>query len=139
MSEFAELASRCEQAEGPDREIDAAIMLAIGYRYEERDIGGRWDDGSIALGWVYVDQSGKWKSTRPYQFTGSLDAALKLVPAEAFWRLGHDGEGADPSLFLATVFEPRVNRASRPYDALALTPALALCAASLRAAAGEAP
>lgn len=43
-------------------------------------------------------------------YTGSMDAAIGLLPPNArdkisipFWRVGNDGEGADPSLFKAEV------------------------------------
>lgn len=60
-------------------------------------------------------------------FTGSLDAAALLLPTDAMWRVGHDGEGHDPSRFKAEV----VTMAA-PQVAVADTPALALCAAALR-------
>ncbi len=35
-----------------------------------------------------------------------LREAVERIPADAFWQVGHDGEGADPSRFKARVFEP---------------------------------
>ena len=63
-------------------------------------------------------------------FTRSLDAALTLVPAGCFWRVGHDGEGPDPSLFKAQVLV--ADRPGCP-TGISEAPALALCIAALRA------
>lgn len=38
--------------------------------------------------------------------TAGLDQAVAQIPAAAFWQVGHDGEGADPSRFKARIFEP---------------------------------
>lgn len=62
-------------------------------------------------------------------------AALMLVPNGAFWRCGHDGEGADPSLFDARVFEPMTMESKAV--GTASTPALALTAAALGAKASQ--
>lgn len=106
---MTDLPTRCETADGPDRELDLAICIALntGRSTDPRNPGAP-------------------------RYTASIDAALSLMPSEAFWRLGHDGEGGDPSLFLATVFTPEIDRASRPFDAVASTPALALLAAILK-------
>lgn len=124
------LVERIEAASGLDRELDREIMLAVGYRYEERNIGCRYEDGTVALDWVYVDpKTDKWRSTHPLEFTSSIDAAMTLVQADWFWRVGHDGEGADPSLFRADIGEPVSFGFVR---AVAATPALAITAAALR-------
>lgn len=58
-----ELAERCEAATGPDRELDAAIALLHGWTVHK---GDNWigPHGQISVP----------------EFTGSLDAALTLVP-----------------------------------------------------------
>ena len=96
-----DLAQRCEAATGPDRALDAEICQAVFGRF----IG-------VA------------------KYTASLDAALTLVPGEAFWRVGHDGAGPDPSAFRADVFQTPGTGLNVARSA---TPALALCAAALRA------
>jgi hypothetical protein len=37
---------------------------------------------------------------------GDLVEAIARIPAEAFWQVGHDGEGADPGLFKARIYDP---------------------------------
>lgn len=100
------LADRVEALEGPCRETDTAICRAV----HGRSIG-------VA------------------RYTASLDAAMTLVPECAFWRLGHDGEGADPGLFKSHILSWTDGTAAsqRNSIAIAATPALSLCAAALRA------
>lgn len=56
-----------------------------------------------------------------------LEEAVALVPTECFWQVGHDGEGRDPSMFAARVFDPLTMK--RPSAAVAETAAVALSAA----------
>jgi hypothetical protein len=113
VSALLELAERCEKASGPNRGLDWMIQLRDG------------PNGVGAYG------------PHPH-FTASIDAAMALVPGDAFWRLGHDGDGADPSEFRADVIVPRLGGADPRGRAIGSTPALALCAAALRArAAGD--
>ncbi len=107
-----ELAERCEAATGPNFQL-------------EQDIGGT----------VFPERGA---ITHP-PYTASLDAAMTLVPEDAFWRLGHDGDGADPSEFRSQVIVPKMGGADARGVALACAPALALCAASLRARAAMEP
>lgn len=108
------LAERCEKAEGRDRELDRAIWRAAVNRSgfvcpDERD--GHPNVPS----WIKL-------------YTASIDAALSLVPEGHRTRIAinEDGEGA------AWVY----NRLSDPPTDFAdycATPALAVCAAVLRA------
>lgn len=130
--DLSSLIERIEKSEGADSALDREIMFALGYRYEQRHIGAFYDDNEPALDWVFVDPvTNKWVSTHPRDFTSSLDAVLTLVESDAFWRVGNDGAGADPSLFKAEMLRPMLHRL--PYTAVADTPALALCAAALKA------
>jgi hypothetical protein len=52
---------------------------------------------------------------------------LPAIPDHFFWQVGHDGEGPDPSLFKARVFDPMTMQ--RPSEARAATAADALRAA----------
>ena len=63
----------------------------------------------------------------------SVDCEIARIPAEAFWQVGHDGEGPDPSAFMARIFDPQTM--ARPVVARALTPhdALQKARASLSA------
>lgn len=112
MTDLRELADRCERASGADRGLNVEIADAIG-------LGRRLNAHSAP----------KW------QYTASLDAAMTLVPKRWrtvtaneqnwepnwVWRLGTKEE--DESQFGRTVV----------VDGVAATPALALCAAALRA------
>ena len=105
------LVERCEAATGPDRGIDMAICIALntGRKTDPRDPG-------------------------PDRFTGSIDAAVMLLPKGKAWDLTCHGE--------ATVYVPNVSGDGsdfQQWSTVAATPALALCAASLRALASKEP
>jgi len=111
--ELLKLAERCEAATAPDFEIDRDIELFFG-RYDVVGGGGQ----------TYA----------PPHYTTSLDAAMMLVsdlPASAMgttWAVEQwDTNGVWPEHVRASAW---VIGASRVYAA---TPALALCAASLKA------
>jgi hypothetical protein len=112
-----ELAERCEKATRPDRELDEAIALALGRRPDfAADWGARGHE-----------------RTTYEQFTVSLDAAMTLIPDDAdasgerFKVEGWNDNGVYPDHVKASAW---VAGAQRVYAA---TPALALCAAALRA------
>lgn len=109
MNELLELAGRCEKATGPSRDLDADISRAYGGYSETKS--------------AYA----------PEPFTASLDAAMSLVPEGWAYSVGN----IDPSRCRcsAWVMPP-------PYSIGAdirtgATPALALCAAALRARASK--
>lgn len=114
------LAERCEAAIGANRKLDHEINIAIGRPQE-------------------------WVGFLLPRFTASLDAAMTLVPEEDdSWSLlkRPSDEGAS---FKATVSWTEVTRHKKPQPyvmrqprvrwAEAATPALALCAAALKATA----
>jgi len=107
-----ELASRCEQATGPDRELDIAIAEKV-------------------LGW------GKWPKGPAPKVTASLDAAMTLVPEDGRIELKSEfSDGPDTPLEWWAALAPgymqqRVRTEGR-------TAALALCAAALKARASTA-
>jgi hypothetical protein len=105
-----ELAERCEKATGFDRDLEGAIHAAA-----VRDQETYW-------GPVYDKRV---RNPIPH-YTASLDAAMTLVPegADVAWQ-SHGGPGP---MALVTPNE-RFTRAA--------TPALALCAAALRAIASQ--
>lgn len=95
-----ELIARIEAASGPDRELDKAVQTAID-------------------GFEHADHlSNKL-------FTGSVDAALMLVPDGFDWTLGHTNGGL--------TIHAEVGGRGDEYMRFGATPALALCAAALRA------
>jgi hypothetical protein len=106
----SDLAERCEAATGPDRELDCAIAVAL----------GRTDEGGSGFHRTFPDDS-VFEQVRALLFTASLDAAMTLVPEGAVWSVGNFGFDEKP---MSTVGEIEVNAA---------TPALALCAAALKA------
>jgi hypothetical protein len=126
---LAALVARCEAATGPDRELDFQIAVIM----DGRD-PVTLPDGRIAyrsrrpphdtcLAWM------------PIRYTGSLDAAASLVPGGLAWEAGtYCGE--DPGLFghalVRQPSDPRDDEALRVFGT-ARTPALALCAAAMRA------
>lgn len=107
--ELLALADRCEAATGADTELDALI-------YMRADA----ENGSFET-----------------RYTASLDAAMTLVEVDEYWRLGNDGEGPDPADFKATVTSHDGVADMHFHDAVAATPALALCAAALRVKASQ--
>ena len=130
------LASRCEAAEGPSRELDAEITVALtegATGVERPPLDGLTDEPQA--GWLLT-----FDTPRPWTerwvcvpaYTASLGAALTLVP-----------EGRDWSMWtvlgrcMASVAHAQP-AAWVPHHAKARTPALALCAAALRARPAEA-
>lgn len=111
--ELLRLAERCEQAEGPDREIDVEIARTM----------------RVTVWLRNVEDTANYETTY-WRYTSSIDGALSLVPEGAFWRVGHDGEGPDPSMFRADVLH---TPGSGHHIARAATPSLALCVAALKA------
>ena len=120
------LAERCEQAAGPERELDAEIALACGIvTSRECDFFyGHKDHSVMVLERDYYDHD-RNAPALPY-FTASLDAAVTLVPEGWTWGRFHSGtvecmtlNGPDNSIL--------VERGE------GISTALALCAAALRA------
>jgi hypothetical protein len=124
------LADRIEAAERGDRELDRAIAVTQGWRRVAprftRSKHGAWispEDwiGEYASGQPILDgMHGTTMHREVPAYTTSLDAAMTLVCAERFRRLEYDG-----GTWWATL------TGQKPCEAA--TPALALCAASLRA------
>lgn len=122
-----ELAAKVEAASGPDREIDAEVMIALGWSPAgQHGREPRWvmPDGVQT---AFNPQHGA-----PYSLTSSLDAVMAkirhLLPGWG-WRLTQQSSlRADPPN--ALLYAPTIDR---DFEADAATPALALLAATLRA------
>lgn len=115
MTDLLALAAECEKAEGPDRELDGKIAAALGLPH------GPWEE---------VHLEARSVSSGPEQarsYSGSIDAALTLVPERQGFTLSHDGPAS-----VSAMVTPIPYRASYTWTRAA-TPALALCAAALRA------
>jgi hypothetical protein len=101
------LAERCEQAAGPDRELDFTI-----------------DDFMLKHG-PEADRIRNPRYVLPY--TASLDAAVTLVPE------GHEWLRKNEICMTVYRVPADLKEWARHIDARGATPALALCAAALRA------
>lgn len=131
------LSERVMSLSGPSYEMDCLIWDAI-YpgerlaRFEKLTANG----AAYHMRLGPADMDGYVKPLRA--FTASIDAAMTLVPegdpafSATFWRLGNDGEGADPAEFKAEILLCSMLTSKR-LSATASTPALALCAAALLA------
>lgn len=126
MTDLEQLAERCEKASGPDRELDIEIAIASGLYVKEKR-------GSDRKEWFYPTDGKGWRHS-PYSlgferlpsFTASLDAAMTLVPEGYDWAVFRTNGGLTVHAWCG----------SRE-DVFSSTPALALCAAALRAIAAN--
>ena len=113
------LADRCEAASGPDRQLDAEIAFATGWRLRDA---------------VWRPPGGEWGAELP-PFTAMIDAALTLVPAGWDWRVEVERSRRPGAICCQ-------HEAWRRFPGVtmygAATPALALCTAALRAQAAVA-
>jgi hypothetical protein len=131
------LAAKVERATGPDRELDGEIEAAL-ERYPEG-----WSRDSfienikvefhhVEKGRVGLKAGGgldhvRWNAPA---YTASLDAAMTLVPEGWSWAVDAVGR--------ASCFMPNEPKPWPRTGGLAKSPALALCAAALRARASNA-
>ena len=131
MSDLLKLAERCEAATGPDRELDEQCALAAGYslvdpRPNERlQEHKRWvgPDGE-RNGWVHNPNSFDF----PPHYTASIDAAMTLVSEGWDYEIRRSGPWHQVTLW------PVAMRGRNDITvSTETTPALALCAAALRA------
>jgi len=116
--ELLALADRVEAATGPDRELDALVAASQIRAIEKTSFGA-------IEAWAAAAISNRWNFPR---FTASLDAAMALVPQ--LHTLFHLCGPYSDNRSRATI------AGGRPvcfYEVTAVTPALALCAAALRA------
>ena len=114
-----ELIERIEALEGPDREVDRLVGRAAGWRHVP---SGKYD---------WMKPSGMYCTIGLPPFTASLDAAMTLVPEGWSGLLGfrgtHDYIEERGHAHIQTIVGEKEAYAE------ASTPALALCAAALRA------
>ncbi len=130
------LAALCEGASGSDRELDCLIGVAIGQFFTEPNKGwpDRLDyyrrnvDGSVSMPGHGFDQMVP-------AYTASLDAAMTLVPwgwlKEREYRFGLEQDDWIEDRWCARF--DQMCGGGGTILAVAATPALALCAASIRA------
>jgi hypothetical protein len=109
------LAERCEQAAGPDRELDAEIAVGL--------FGGEiiWKTANYTMDQYPVrrfqnsDYIGGYQNSGILAYTESLDAAVTLVPEGCGWMVMNNAA--------------KVGR----WPSRGASPALSICAAALRA------
>lgn len=138
--ELLKLAERVEALRGPDWEVDKLIAVLNGWclhpSNRQRDDSAQSDTGYTCLdcgadSWGNTGPTGQKRSASLPAYTASLDAAMTLVPEGCGWSLVQatyeksygcieSGDDRTPDL-----------------EARADTPALALCAAALRALAKD--
>lgn len=131
-----ELVERCEKASGSDRELDCDIADAIpnGPIMPLPPDPRCWVYRGDNLGGAIVAASGRAYSTNDRyipRFTASLDAAMSLVP-EGAWLANLQENGSARDRAWAQV-DIEISNAWMTSEGRAATPALALCAAALRA------
>jgi hypothetical protein len=133
-----DLAARCEAAGKPSKALNREIALAVGWvrqtPSEARRSNPAWfhpDD--CRDGHVLMDSlHGTTMWREPLDYTASLDAAMTLVPDG--WHFSLHANGGDLSRAAVYGFAPK------PDDwCYGATPAVALCAAALRARAQVQP
>jgi hypothetical protein len=114
------LAERCEQAMGPDHQLDADIAATQGWsNFSLKDRRGALGRPPVRTGKTLMLE---WVR----RYTASLDAAMTLVPEGWYWQVGQGNHA------WAAAYENPIPPSTR-VDSIAATPALALCAAALRA------
>jgi hypothetical protein len=123
------LAARVEAADGPNYALEVEIFKELHPEFAEY-VQGRGGlvhpcDGSD----VRVPSD-----VRPGNYTASIDAAVRLVPEGWCWTINTFGEPNDSASAYVLAETGKMVRPERQYIA---TPALALCAAALRARAGD--
>ena len=130
MTDLLQLAERVEQASGPNRALDAAIHVAL---FIPSERAGRIDVDELrgVVGWHPID--GPYQSAvDAKRFTSSIDAAMTLVP-EGWERIQQEqARVSDGSVRCWATVD---NWPASPRRCA--TPALALCAAALRARAAS--
>jgi hypothetical protein len=115
-----ELAARCEQSAGADRKLDAEIHDAVG--------AFAWRDALPGPKRLTREQALR---ANAFRYSDSLDVALTLVPAGLHWTLWQSFTGFHGG------YVEHWDGAEWHCEADTATPALALCAAALRAHAAK--
>ena len=119
------LLARVLEGTGPDRELDADIARALGWKPLYRDDYSKWWPPSAVEDARERKRSILHHPTQPLpMFTASLDAALTLVPEGWTWARFHSG------VFECAMLDDRRALFERGDAA---TPARALIAACLKA------
>lgn len=126
-SALLELAERVEKLEGPSDEADALIVqAAYDLRLPIPCYGGEPINYDPML----------WMERYCFEPTGSIDAAASLVPSGMIWGVANVGvQERCATMGRGTANVGYEDETTKPVEAS--TPALALCAAALRAIASQ--
>jgi hypothetical protein len=128
--DIAALADRVEAATGPDRELDALIAVFVGVDHGSKT---EWADSETGSYIVYDEVAPR--------YTASLDAAMTLVPEGMSIKMAlHPGENFADVYSLGPIYETATGLDRKvlvTFEGHAAIPALALCAAALRAIAAK--
>lgn len=104
MPDYSDIIERLEKAPAPDREVDGLIAISRGWTFQKMkgDAKSYWRKPGVTDYYMRSDLP---------NFTGSIDAALTLVPEGYRWTIGitdgafefyatvrHPNEGSNPSL-----------------------------------------
>lgn len=119
------LSERVERLEGPDQGVDADICIALGIAGPNSEGAANIRRDDVWEGDLIFEIDGEECCNPIPPLTSSLDAAMSLVP-EGWEGVIHIG--SDPSAGLFMLHNSRSHKNSR-----AATPAIALCAAALKA------
>jgi hypothetical protein len=111
VSDMLNLAERCEKADGPDRDLDYLIADAIGHGQLRAD---------TLYAWGKAGSTNEPIAALPY--TASINSAISVVPEGYDWAVFRTNGGLTVHAWCG----------SRE-DMFGDNPALALCAAALRA------
>ena len=123
------LAAQCEAAAVGSFYLNKAILQALGYTWR-------------GMGYWFRDDSHQWKGST--QFTQSIDAALTLVPEKFSTQMWlslrcNEGKTHPPKVAIWSHNDGHLVRSRFNLEVTAATPALALCAAALRARTDQPP
>lgn len=121
MSDLSTLIAYLERATGPDRMLDERIVKALQPEAMFQEMAG-YEGEPIVL---HAEPLVGWKHTLPH-FTGSVDAALSLVPEGMGFGLLVNRAGDETR---ADIWGERTDK---PFATRHRVPAIALCLAALR-------
>lgn len=127
MTELSNLIARLEAGEGPSRELDLQIQVAL----KRTDPSAFYNEKDDCASWHEVHEFGSTTASElvggflPH-YTSSLDAAVSLVPEGMRWAVLQLPDGTYDAAVSPIGVPPLLKERESP------TPALALCIAALK-------
>ena len=131
-----ELTAALEKASKPSRELDGYIYMLTLPASRRRPVS--WEVTPEGMIWAWTQNpphapgTGGWWATPP-EYTASIDAALTLVPGEAFWNVLTDGLQPTTRFQAADATDAMADVGRGLEWHAAATPAIAICIAALAA------